>query len=141
MKQLFSTAYSQSVLNIWLLLLRIGVGAFMLTHGVPKLMKLLGGDLTFADPFGLGAGVSLVLIVFAEALCSIFIFVGLGTRLASIPLIITMLVATFIQHADDPFGRKELALLYLLIYVTLLVLGSGKYSIDALISKNKRRSF
>jgi putative oxidoreductase len=141
MKQLFSTAYSQSVLNIWLLLLRISIGAFMLTHGVPKLMKLLGGDLTFADPFGLSAGASLVMAVFAEAICSIFIFVGLGTRLASMPLIITMIVAAFIQHADDPFGRKELALLYLLIYVTLLVLGGGKYSIDAVISRNKRRPF
>lgn len=119
-----------------LLIVRIAVAAFMLTHGYPKLMKLLaGGEIQFADPFGLGMYFSLVLAVFAEFFCSILIGIGLGTRLATIPLIITMLVAAFIAHSSDPFGRKELALLYLVVFVFLLFTGSGKFSVDYFISK------
>lgn len=119
-----------------LLIVRIAVAAFMLTHGYPKLMKLLaGGEIQFADPFGLGMYFSLVLAVFAEFFCSILIGIGLGTRLATIPLIITMSVAAFIAHSSDPFGRKELALLYLVVFVFLLFTGSGKFSVDYFISK------
>lgn len=119
-----------------LLIVRIAVAAFMLTHGYPKLMKLLaGGEIQFADPFGLGMYFSLVLAVFAEFFCSILVGLGIGTRLAAIPLIVTMSVAAFIAHSSDPFGRKELALLYLVVFVFLLFTGSGKFSVDYFISK------
>jgi putative oxidoreductase len=111
----------------------------MLTHGYPKLMKLLaGGEIRFADPFALGMTFSLVLTVFAEFFCSILIGFGFGTRLATIPLIITMLVAAFIAHGDDPFGKKEMALLYIVVYVFLLFAGSGKFSVDYLISRKSK---
>jgi len=136
MKRLFQTDKREDYLNITLLLMRLSIAAMMITHGYPKLVKLLaGGEIQFSDPIGLGPSLSLALVVFAEFFCSIFIAIGLGTRLASIPLIITMLVAAFIAHAADPFGQKEKALLYLLVYLTLLVVGSGKFSFDYLIAK------
>ncbi len=108
----------------------------MLTHGWPKLMRFFSEDsIKFADPIGIGVIPSLLLAVFSEVVCSVFIILGLGTRAASIPLIITMMVAAFIVHADDPFARKEMALLYLLGYIMLLILGSGKYSIDRYFRK------
>jgi putative oxidoreductase len=140
MKRIFSTNYSSSTLNIWLLIFRVAAGCFMLTHGLPKLAKLMGGgEIQFADPFGLGTGPSLWLAVFAEAICSFLLILGLATRLATIPLIITMSVAAFIAHANDPFGKKELALVYLLIFITIAILGPGKYSLDALINRPQRR--
>lgn len=84
----------------------------------------------------MGATFSLILAVFAEVVCSILIGLGLLTRLASIPLIITMLVASFMIHATDPFAKKEFALLYLLVYLVVFVIGSRKYSLDALLQKN-----
>ena len=107
----------------------------MLTHGYSKLQKLLAGNFQFADPIGLGPEISLGLAVFAEFLCSILIVLGLGTRLASIPLIVTMAIAAFITHGADPFGRKELALFYLISYTVLLLMGSGKLSVDRFISR------
>lgn len=108
----------------------------MLTHGLPKFYKLMaGGEIQFREVFGMSAAVSLSLAVFAEVICSTFVFVGLATRAATIPLIITMLTAAFIAHADDPFGKKELPLMYSLIYITILILGSGKYSIDYLLTR------
>ncbi len=138
MKRLFHTETKEDYLNIIVLILRLSIAALMIMHGLPKLTKLLaGGEIQFADPVGMGAAFSLCLAVFAEFFCSIFIGIGLGTRLASIPLIVTMIVAAFIIHGSDPIGKKELALLYLLIYLTLLVVGSRKFSVDYLITKKR----
>ena len=108
----------------------------MLTHGLPKLSRLISSEeIKFADPFGLGPVVSLVMVVFAEVFCSILIIMGLGTRLATIPIMVAMSVAAFQAHSGDPFSTKEKSLLFLLIYIFLFVFGSGRYSIDKLISR------
>ena len=136
MKRIFQTDTNAAYLNILVLLLRVAVAAFMITHGGPKLSRLLaGGEIHFGDPLGLGPGLSLGLVVFAEFFCSLLIGIGLGTRLAAIPLMIAMLVAAFISHGPDPFRQKEMALLYFLIYLALLVIGSRKYSFDYLMTR------
>ncbi len=117
------------------LILRIIGGGFMLTHGIPKLMKLLSGNMSFGDPIGVGPEISLGLTVFAECVCALMILVGFKSKWATIPLMITMLVAAFIVHGADPFGKKELALLYFAIYTGIFFLGSGKYSVDNLLNK------
>ncbi|RZT96860.1 putative oxidoreductase [Ancylomarina subtilis] len=138
MKRLLHTGTNDNYLDFLSLILRVSIAAFMLTHGLGKLNLLFSGnEIQFADPFGLGATFSLALTVFAEVLCSILIGLGLLTRLASIPLIITMLVAVFMIHADDPFAKKEFALLYLLIYLVVFVVGSRKFSLDYLLQKKK----
>jgi putative oxidoreductase len=140
MKKLFSIEINDNYLNAVLLILRLSAAALMLTHGYPKLIKLFsGGEIQFADPIFMGPVISLILAVFAEFFCSILIGIGLGTRLASVPLIFTMAVAAFIVHASDPIGGKEKALLFLVIYITLFVTGSGKYSIDYLINRGKTK--
>ncbi|SHI76507.1 putative oxidoreductase [Arenibacter nanhaiticus] len=116
--------------DIGLAFLRMGAAAMMITHGLPKFQKLVSGNLQFADPIGIGSTPSLILTVLAEFVCPILIFVGFKTRLASVPVVITMLVAGLIVHASDPFKTKEMALLYALIFITILVLGPGKYSLD-----------
>lgn len=136
MKRIFQTGTNEEYLNILILVMRITIAAFMITHGLPKLSKLLaGGEIQFGDPIGLGPSLSLIMVVLAEFLCSILIGIGLGTRLAVIPLMITMLVAAFISHGPDPFRQKEMALLYLLCYLALLVIGSRKYSLDYLLNR------
>jgi len=114
-----------------ILILRLAVGCFMLTHGVPKLMSLFGdGPIQFADPIGVGVMASMILAVFAEFLCSIFIIVGFKTRLAAIPLAATMFVAGFIVHSADAWNVKERAFIYLAIYVSLIITGGGKFSVS-----------
>ncbi|HRW76244.1 MAG: DoxX family protein [Lewinellaceae bacterium] len=117
----------------WMLLgLRLAFGCQMLAfHGWGKATKLLTGDPTaFADPFGWGPVPSLVLTVFAEGLCALLLILGLFTRWAAVPLIITMLVAVFIIHQGDPWGDRELGLLYLAGYLAIAVFGPGRYSLD-----------
>ena len=103
----------------------------MLTHGLPKFDRLFGeGPVKFADPFGLGPEISLALVIFAEVACSIFVMIGFKTRLATIPLMTTMLVAAFYAHADDPFGDKELPLLFFTVFLSILISGPGRYSVN-----------
>lgn len=117
--------------SVVILLLRVTSGILMLTHGYGKLQRLLdGGTIKFADPFGAGPTVSLVLAVFAEVICSSLIILGVFTRLSAIPLIITMLTAAFIIHGGDPIRDKELAILYAVVFITIAFLGAGKYSVD-----------
>lgn len=140
MKRTFSTNVNSNAVDVWLLISRVAIGLIMLTHGLPKLQTLLSGKMEFADPVGIGVGPSLVLAVFAEFVCSILLILGLATRLAVVPLMITMLVAVFFVHGADPFGKKELPVIYLLFYVGFLILGAGKYSVDHFIAgKGKRR--
>lgn len=116
--------------DLGLLVLRVGVSGLMLTHGFPKLLKLLQGDFDFADPIGLGGMISLILTVIAEAICPVLIIVGIKTRLATIPPIIAMGVAAFVVHAADPIATKEKALLYLVAFIAIGLMGAGKLSLD-----------
>lgn len=134
-KSIFRTHFPHPTINAWLVVLRICIAAFMLTHGIPKLEKLMaGGEIKFADPIGVGPTASLVLTVFSECVCSVLLLLGFATRLTSIFLVITMAVAAFIAHAGAEFKDREPALMYLLIYITLFVLGAGKYSLDEWIT-------
>jgi len=134
MKKIFRINESSNATDIGLLIARIGIAAVMLTHGIPKLMMFFSGEpVQFPAVMGMSAEWSLGLTIFSEVLCSVFLLVGFATRLAVIPLIITMLVAVLIVHLSDPFSMKEPALHYLLVYVILLFAGSGKYSMDNLL--------
>jgi len=120
-------------LDISLLMLRLTFGGFMIfNHGLRKLDKLMAGPpIKFADPFGVGAELSLQLAVLGEVICPIFIILGLFTRVAAIPALIMMLVAAFIIHGADPLGDKEHALLFGVGYLVIMILGPGRISIDA----------
>jgi putative oxidoreductase len=137
MKKKFSVTPGNKKVDIALLITRIGIALLMFTHGVPKISGLFQSPVRFMDFLGLGPAVSLSLALFAEVVCSVLVLLGLGTRLAVIPLSITMIIAAFHVHIDDPFAKQEMSLHFLLVYVVLFILGSGKYSIDSLLFKAK----
>jgi putative oxidoreductase len=133
MNKILSTKYSHAQLDLALLFLRITVGVLMAHHGYGKLMHFDEYSGKFMEFMGLSAGVSLGLVVFSEFFCSLLLVIGLFTRLALLPLIITMLVAAFKAHGGDVMGEGEMAFLYLSVYLALLLKGAGKYSVDALL--------
>ena len=139
MSKIFNTRSNQAMNDIWLLIFRVSAGAFMITHGLPKLNRLLtGGAADFPDPLGVGGVLSNILAVSGEVLFPALVILGLMTRLSAIPVIITMAVAAFVVHGSDPFQRKEMALLYLVVFTTILVFGAGKYSFDNFLGKKRR---
>ncbi|MDR1006024.1 MAG: DoxX family protein [Bacteroidales bacterium] len=125
--------------DIGLLLFRIIIGAFMLTHGLSKLSMFEELKATFPDPLGVGSATSLVLILLAEVGCSLLVILGAFTRLAVLPLMFGMCIAAFIIHGSDPFATKESALFYLSMYVVLACVGGGKFSVDYLLRKKLER--
>lgn len=118
--------------SLGLLVLRVGAGAMLFYgHGLPKLLHFAERAPRFFDPFGIGPARSLGLVVFAEVACSLLVVIGFATRFATIPPIVTMLVAAFAANAGQPFRERELALLYLAAFVTLLLTGPGRFAVDA----------
>lgn len=133
-----STKSNPLIIDLVLLVIRIFVGFAMLSHGYPKLQDLLSGEeIQFFSFLGLSDKTSLILAVFAEFVCSIFIILGLFTRFAVFFLIITMAVAGLIVHGGDPFQKREASLLYLSVYLMLFAFGPGKYSVDAMIGRKR----
>ena len=122
-----------SLQDYGLLLFRLILGVFMLTHGWAKLSNFSEMSQGFPGMLGMSSSLSLSLIIFAEFFCSIDLILGLLTRLAVIPLIIGLGVAAFVAHAGAPFGGRELPLLYFAMYVVLLLTGPGKIALDTLI--------
>lgn len=134
MKKILSPGNNSNTVDIALLAARIGIAALMLVHGLPKLGMLFSGEpVQFPPVLGMSPEMSLAMAVFAEVVCSLFILVGFATRLATLPLIVTMLVAVVMIHAADPFSAKELGMQYLLAYLVLLFAGPGRYSVDQAI--------
>ena len=121
---------NNSFSQIGLLVLRVGFSGMILTHGIPKLQKIIAGDFSFGDPMGIGATPSLILACIAEIVFPILIIIGYKTRLATIPVIFTMAVAAFIVHPADPFRVQEMSILYLIAFLAIALLGPGKYSVD-----------
>jgi len=136
-KKILSSTPSALQRSIALLIGRLAFGGMMLAHGWPKLAGFAERSSVFPDPLGVGSATSLAMAVFAEFFCAILVMLGLGTRLVLIPLIITMFVAGFIHHANDPFSMMEKSLLFLSGYIVLFILGPGKISLDYMLFGKK----
>lgn len=123
------TAYS-----LFLLALRILFGVLLMSHGLQKLEHFAEMSATFPDPLGVGSSLSLSLAIFGELFCSAAFILGFLYRLAMLPMMFTMGVACFIVHGADPFSVKELAFVYLSVFVMMYITGPGKYSLDRLVA-------
>jgi putative oxidoreductase len=106
-------------------------------HGLMKITLFSESPESFSDPLGMGASASYYLVVFAEGVCAGLVLLGLFTRLALLPLLVTMLVAIFSVNWDNPLTEKELPLLYLSVYVAIWLLGPGRFSLDKRLFKDE----
>lgn len=113
-----------------LLVVRLVIGVLMITHGWPKLMRVLDGDFNFADPIGIGSKASLIFTTLAEFGGSVLLIFGLFSRFAAGSLLFTMLVVIFIVKWAEGLSAMESGLLYGITYLTIFVLGPGKFSLD-----------
>ena len=135
LKILFHEPDASSIKSLVLLLARIIFGFLFLSHGIAKWNIYFDSGEIFPDPIGLGATLSMWLVLFAEIICSLGFMIGALYRLCLIPMIFTMCIAFFVIHTNDTLAVKEPSLMYLTIFVLLYITGPGRYSIDAILKR------
>ena len=111
----------------------VGLDSAIFMH--PTVWKASGHVDSFSDPLNIGNTNSMLLTIFAEVFCALLLAMGLLTRLASFVLVLLFIVIIFWVHKNDPLKEKEMAILFLLVFLTTLLCGPGKWSIDKLIGK------
>ena len=124
-KFLFPSKPEGNAFSLFLLALRILFGVLLLSHGIQKWTNFSAMSGSFPDPLGVGSTLSLGLAIFGEVFCSVGFIFGAFYRLA---------MAFFVIHGNDPFAAKELAFIYLVVFVLMYITGPGKFSIDHVIS-------
>jgi putative oxidoreductase len=90
MRKLFSSKYSAGAFNAAMLFLRLAFGILMMNHGYQKLLHFADKQHSFMNFLGMGSTLSLLLVIFAEFFCALFIILGLFTIELTVGLIITI---------------------------------------------------
>ena len=122
----------EKLVSFLILAVRLFFGVLFFVHGLDKLMNFSVLSETYPSFFGLGSYMTLMLAVFSEFCCSLFLIAGLLERIMVLPMIVAMGVAFFdVHYAMMPEG--ELSLIYLVMFIILFFTGPGRYSLDYLI--------
>ena len=106
-------------------------GLMIYNHAFVKLTLFGESPDSFPDPVGIGSSASFYFVMFAETICAFLVLIGLFTRLSLMPLLATMLVALFRVQWSNPLTDKELPLLYLGVFIALMYIGPGRWSLDS----------
>lgn len=147
MKKLLLFSSQPINLSLGLLLIRIIIGVLMAFYGYEKLThfsEMAASDFWAKNVsfLGMTGKTPLALTIFAEFFCSLFLILGLFTRLALVPLFICMsyIIVCVAQFSVISQGNNGLeinsAFTYLIIYIALFFTGAGKYSLDNYIFRN-----
>lgn len=112
------------------LFLRLFIGALLFTQAITKSQDypLLEGE--YPAIWGLTAAEVVSLIGVLEAVAGAMITVGLLTRVVSGVMAVVMLAAAFFFFPSQTFDQGELKVVYAGIYITLIISGGGRYSLD-----------
>ena len=136
MRKFLSTAYTDAGFNIGTFLMRVVLGFMMIFHhGIPKIANFSEWQHSFYNLFHIGSRWSLVMSILAEVFASMFFILGLFSRVAALLLVMDLGVAIFLYHKNNPISRFEDAILFFVGAGFILIVGPGKYSIDALTGR------
>src|SRR5688572_19162240 len=136
MKRLLTTSCTDTSFNLAAFLLRVVFGSLIfILHGLPKIKNFTDLQSSFYDPIVISHQGSLLLVIFAEVFCAAFVVIGLFTRLAVIPLVIAMGVVVFLNKQGAPLKEIEMPVLCMGAFLAILVVGSGKFSVDGAMGK------
>jgi len=137
---LFPQHFRGNGVSVFILVLRLFFGVLFFIHGLGKMMNFSELSVTYPSVLGLGSYMTLMITIFCEFCCSLFMMAGLLFRIMVLPMIVAMAVAFFDVH-DALLPEGELALIYLVVFVILYFIGPGKFSVDYLIDmKFKKES-
>lgn len=107
------------------------LGLFEVAFWFPKDVAAYGGLFAIAPGFFAWMG------AFSEAIGGIFLLIGLQTRVASLLIAATMLVAIFMQQMQNGLWNCLPAMGFLWVSLFYVTLGSGRFGIDYLLTRKK----
>jgi len=125
--------YSKDHRDLGLLMLRIGIGIAFIAHGYPKLF--LGGAEGLAKGLaaaGIPGGIfAAYLAGMAEFFGGIALMLGIFFRPLTAVLAFNMLVALIYHFSNgDPFVKYSHALESGILFISLIFIGAGEFSLD-----------
>ena len=130
----------ENFVNLGLLALRLGVGLNMAClHGMERARHYSDRVSSFPDPLHMGHRYSLLLAVAAELVAGILITIGLAGRVAALVLAFSLGLAVFTGEAGASWRQREVATLYLTATLAILMLGCGRWALDAVVWKRFRK--
>ena len=135
---LFPRQCRQKGISVLILILRLFFGILFFVHGLDKMMNFNTLSYTYPSVLGFGSYMTLMVSIFCEFCCSIFLVSGLLVRITVLPMIASMAVAFFDVH-DAMMPEGELSLIYLIVFVVLYFTGPGRYSLDYMIDMKYRK--
>lgn len=135
---LFPQYFRGKGVSFLILFIRVIFGVLFFTHGLDKLMNFNTLVDQYPNVLGFGSYMTLMVTIFCEFCCSLFLIAGLLVRIMTIPMIIAMAVAFFDIH-DAILPEGELALIYFIVFIILYITGPGRYSSDYLIDRKLKK--
>ena len=135
---LFPQYCRERIVSLLILALRVFFGVLFFSHGLDKMINFNELSYTYPSVFGFGSYMTLMVSIFAEFACSLFLISGLIVRITVLPMIAAMAVAFFDIH-DGMMPEGELSLIYLILFCILYVTGPGRYSLEYLIDMRHQK--
>lgn len=135
---LFPQHFRGRGVSAFILILRLFFGIMFFIHGLDKMMNFSYLSDVYPSILGFGSYMTLMVTIFCEFCCSLFLISGLLFRIMTIPMIAAMAVAFFDVH-DAMLPEGELSLIYMVVFIILYLVGPGRYSVDYLIDKKFRK--
>jgi putative oxidoreductase len=131
--------FATGSIDLGLLLLRLWMGVLLFAqHGLGKVTHFSQMSGHFPNPIHIGPVPSLLFAILSDAICSLLVALGVATRYAALIVVINLGTAfTLVHHMklSPGAGNGELPLLFLGGFLTLVITGGGRYSIDAMLGR------
>jgi len=105
----------------------------IVVHGLKKVGILTVKAEIVDNPFHLPYMLNDILAITANLICPLFVIVGFGTRIASIPIVIVTLTGYFIVHAGGSLAERDIPFMYSMAFLLIVFTGAGRCSLDNII--------
>lgn len=144
-KRMFLYSAGLTFTNMARLFMRLFTGVMFMQFGIRQIVQFNELALSFPSVFGMGAEVSLLVMILIEIICSTLIILGLFTRFAIIPPMVSMVIAECVliqelmAQTNVTFQSSQiifLPIMFLGIFLFMMLAGPGKISLDYIISVN-----
>ena len=140
MKEIFTRSVDPAVtyllFNATILFFRIAVSMeIIFVHGLKKLGIGAAAAEKVPNPLHLPEIFNFAFAISANIFFPFLVLIGLCTRLATLPTLAVTLTGYFVLHWNDAALVRDTPFIYSVIFLFILLMGPGKYSIDNFLFK------